>query len=52
MKTLTATLAAILLSLSSTNLLAMDGLADRINEERSYPEKSVAAPQTTKTDAR
>ncbi|OEY67531.1 hypothetical protein [Marinobacter sp. X15-166B] len=41
MKTITAILASVLLALSASSAVAMDGLADRINEASSYPTKTI-----------
>lgn len=41
MKKLTLIFAAIALSFSATTALAMNGQADRINEARSFPGKTV-----------
>lgn len=41
MKELTLILAAIALSLSASTAVAMNGQADRYNEERSFPHKTV-----------
>lgn len=41
MKKLTLIFAAMALSFSATTALAMNGQADRVNEARSYPDKTV-----------
>lgn len=50
MKKLTLILAAIALGFSATTTLAMNGQADRANEARSYPNKTVedVAKESTK----
>lgn len=52
MKKLTLILAAIALSFSATAALAMDGQADRVNEARSYPDKTVEKVADVKATAK
>jgi hypothetical protein len=52
MKKLTLILAAVALSFSATTALAMNGQADRYNDARSFPDKTVEKVVEVKTAAR
>jgi hypothetical protein len=52
MKKLTLILAAIALSFSASTALAMNGQADRVNEARSYPDKTVEKVAVVKVSAK
>ncbi|MCL7942626.1 hypothetical protein [Marinobacter sp. ATCH36] len=52
MKKLTLIFAAMALSFSASTALAMNGQADRINEARSYPDKTVEKVTEVKAPAK
>lgn len=52
MNKLTLLLTAIVLSASANVALAMNGQADRFNEARSYPDKTVEVAQRADTDSK
>ncbi|ERS86571.1 hypothetical protein Q667_16140 [Marinobacter sp. C1S70] len=52
MKTLTLIVATIALSLSATSALAMNGQANRFNEARSFPDKTIEHPADVKVSGR
>lgn len=52
MRKLTLILAAIAFSFSAATTLAMNGQADRVNEARSYPDKTVDKVAAIKVSAK
>lgn len=52
MKKLTLILAAMAISVSATTALAMNGQADRVNEARTFPDKTVETVKDVKVVAK
>ena len=52
MNRFTLILAAVLLALSATTAQAMDGYADRVNEAKTYPDKTSEVMTNVQNDKR